>query len=213
MAKNPNFAQVAQITLGGGHKIQGLWHPGFDDFGVAAPQLAKLFQFDSSQASRTIKRLLGKDFQFDSWQSELNPDKVNVVLVKDFEKIIWDWMFYEPKRKDDVLIPGIKIAKEIGKDIFGMGLVERFRDGFGFESGKEFRDNFLEERVKQLESRNADLENNDECWRYVNKELRDEIEDLAKGMGEPDELEAENERLRRILRERGIDPNAPNNFI
>ncbi|NEO89961.1 MAG: hypothetical protein F6K56_06775 [Moorea sp. SIO3G5] len=209
MTKNPNFAQVAPINLGHGYKIEGLWHPQLDKFGSGASQLAKLFQFDQSQASRTLKRLLGKGFQFDQWKSEIHPDKVNVVLVETIADLIWELSILKIDKRNENLIPGQKTAIKIGKGLMSMGLVERYRDGFGFESDKNFRDSFLQEQVKRLEGEVIDLRNNDECWRYLNQELKQQLTDLCEGMAEPDKFWTENEYLHRLLRENGIDPYQP----
>ncbi len=55
---------------------------------IAVSQVADIFQFDQNQGSRSIKRLLYKDFQFDRATSELNPKKVNIILLEDFGKLV-----------------------------------------------------------------------------------------------------------------------------
>jgi len=58
-----------------------------DHYGISATQIAEFFQFDKNQASRSIKSLLGADFQFDKWKSDLHPKAVNVINLKDFARL------------------------------------------------------------------------------------------------------------------------------
>ncbi len=55
---------------------------------IAISQIAEIFQFVHSNEQRTIKRLLGRDFQFVRSASELNPKKVNIVLLEDFGRLV-----------------------------------------------------------------------------------------------------------------------------
>ncbi|NEO23556.1 hypothetical protein [Moorena sp. SIO4A5] len=199
MTKNQDFAKVAQVDLGNGCTIEGLWNPVTDEFGSAFPQISKVFfetYTDASKNSlvrsninRTIKRLLGKDFSLVRWKSELNSNEVTVLKTKDIEDLIWELVVLDITKKNENLIPAQKIARKIGKGIFGMGLIERYRDGFGLESNKEFRDNFLKE---QLDAANAKI-----------SEMEKELEGA---MRHDISQQAIQEEYERQLRNQGINP-------
>lgn len=80
-----NKARVAKVDLGF-VEIEGLLLPN-GEYAIGASQTAKLFQFDQNQASRLIKRKLGKDFQFDQYASELHPKKVNTISLTFVSKL------------------------------------------------------------------------------------------------------------------------------
>ncbi|MGL6340188.1 MAG: hypothetical protein ACRC80_13750 [Waterburya sp.] len=61
-----------------GLEFEGLMLP-CGKYAMALSQVARLFQFDQNQATRTVKRLLGRGFQFDRASSELNPKAVNIL--------------------------------------------------------------------------------------------------------------------------------------
>lgn len=63
MNNNTTKAVIATVDLGF-TKIEGLMLPD-SSYAIAVLQLAEVFSFDKNQASRTVKSLLGKDFQFD----------------------------------------------------------------------------------------------------------------------------------------------------
>ncbi len=92
-------------------------------------------------------------------------------------------------------------------------LEERIREAFGDTATIKQRNEKLSEYVSLLEAENTNLRNNSECWKCINQELNQQLEDLSEGMTEPDHLEAENARLLRILREHGINPYSPQNYI
>ncbi len=86
MKNQPKKAVVATVRYAG-FEFPGLMLPN-SDYAIGAIQIAEIFQFDQNQGSRTIKRLLGKGFQFDRCVSELNPKKVNILLLKDFGRLV-----------------------------------------------------------------------------------------------------------------------------
>ena len=86
MKNQPKKAVVATV------RYAGFEFPGLKlangDYALAVPQIAEIFQFVHSNEQRTIKRLLGEGFQFVRTASELNPKKVNILLLKDFGKLV-----------------------------------------------------------------------------------------------------------------------------
>jgi hypothetical protein len=126
-------AQVSQVPFGN-TDIEGLL---FEDgsFGVAVPQVCSIFQFDKNQASRDIKTILGKDFQFDKVRTTLHPKAVNVLQLKDFEKLLVE-----------MTIKQNPIAIEMSRALIGLSLTQLFADSFGLKFEKEDRQNYLKAR-------------------------------------------------------------------
>lgn len=86
MKQKPQKAMVATVNYAG-FEFPGLKLPK-GCYAMGASQAADIFQFDQNQGSRTIKRLLGKGFQFDRSASEIHPKKVNIILIKDFGRLV-----------------------------------------------------------------------------------------------------------------------------
>ena len=84
--QKPKRAVVATVNYAG-FQFPGLKLPN-GRYAIGASQVSAIFQFDQSQGSRSIKRLLGKGFQFDRFASEIHPKKVNIILLSDFGKLV-----------------------------------------------------------------------------------------------------------------------------
>ncbi len=82
MKQKPQKAVVATVNYAG-FEFPGLKLPNAD-YAISVPQIASMFQFLQKNSTRGIKRLIGNDFQFLRAASELNPKKVNIILLKDF---------------------------------------------------------------------------------------------------------------------------------
>ena len=140
MANNILTATLATVKLG--HlEFEGLM---FEDgsYGIGVPQICSIFQFPIKHASRDIKALLGKDFQFPKARTTLHPKAVNVLQLIDFEKLL---------RKLDR--KGIKAAQEITDDLIGLSLTQLFSDAFGKKFEKEERQNYLLARQQGKKAR------------------------------------------------------------
>lgn len=84
---NTAKAVIAKVDFGF-TQIEGLMLPD-GKYAIAVPQLAELFQFDTNQASRSLKSLLGKGFQFDTAKTELNPKKVNILPIDKVSSVVY----------------------------------------------------------------------------------------------------------------------------
>jgi hypothetical protein len=126
-------AVVATVDIGH-HKIQGLMLPN-GDFAIAVTQIAEMFQINSNQASRTLKPLLGKGFQFDTTKSELHPKAVNILSLTDFEIVTLE-----------LVIRGNEAAIAFQRSLVGLALMQLFNDAFGIKFEKIDRQNWLKER-------------------------------------------------------------------
>ena len=84
--KDITKAVVATVDLGFA-QIEGLMLPD-GSYAVGASQLAEVFQFDKSQASRTIKTLLGKDLNYQQVTVQWNNSPVNAISVEQAKSLI-----------------------------------------------------------------------------------------------------------------------------
>ena len=125
------IADVAQVKFGT-FEIEGLkFSEG--DYGIAVPQVAELFQLDKNQISRSIKALLGVDFQFGKAKTPLNSKAVNTLRLAELEKLILDL----------ALIKRNVIADGIVRALFGLSLYQLYCDAFGIKLGAEDRQQWL----------------------------------------------------------------------
>lgn len=140
MNNNTTKAVVATVDLGFA-KIEGLMLPD-SSYAIAVPQLAEVFSFDKNQASRTVKSLLGKNFQFDTAKTELNPKSVNILSLAQATKVI-----YLLARK------GNEIANEFMLALTEEGLDRRFSKAFNQRVTEEEYQSRIALRLKRLEAR------------------------------------------------------------
>jgi hypothetical protein len=126
-------AELAIVRIGN-LEIEGLM---LDDgtFGIAIPQVCTLFQIPIKHASRDIKALLHGDFQFPKWCSKLHPKAVNVLLLKDFESVLFE-----------LALKQNQVAIEFSRTIIGLSLQQLFSDAFCIQFEKEERQDWLKDR-------------------------------------------------------------------
>ena len=104
-------------------------------FGIAVSQACILFQISINHASRDLKALLCNNFQFSKFRSKLHPKAVNVLLLKDFELVVFELAL---KRND--------IAIEFSRTLLGLSLHQLFSDAFCVKFEKEERQVWLDQR-------------------------------------------------------------------
>jgi len=80
-------ATIATVSIGI-LEFEGLRFDDNGEYAVAVPQICSIFSFDTNQASRDIKAILGKGLQFDKSRTTLNSKAVNCITLLDFEKLI-----------------------------------------------------------------------------------------------------------------------------
>lgn len=110
-------AELATVCIGS-LKLEGLMIEN-GTFGIAVPQICSLFQFDKNQASRAIKSIMGASFQFDKWNTTLNPKAVNVLLLSNFELVLFE-----------LAIKQNPIAIDLSRTLMGLSLQQLFSDAF-----------------------------------------------------------------------------------
>jgi hypothetical protein len=79
-------AVIASVDFGY-TKIEGLMLPD-GSYRMGVSQIAVLLQFNTSQASRYIRNLLGNDRQLVKIESDLNNKPINTVTLEQFEEIV-----------------------------------------------------------------------------------------------------------------------------
>ncbi len=104
-------------------------------FGVAVPQIASSFGITINHASRDFKRMMGDDFRPSKIATELGNQKINVILLSDFEKLTALLAF-----------SGNNKAKEFVLSLFGLSLHQLFCDAFSLKFEREDRQIWLIER-------------------------------------------------------------------
>lgn len=80
-------AEITDVSIGT-FTIAGLMNEN-GEFGVAVPQVADLFEASRNTMSRDLKRLLEEDLHYEKWKTSLNQKVVNVILLKDFESLLF----------------------------------------------------------------------------------------------------------------------------
>jgi len=128
-------ADIAFVNLGAS-LIEGLMSED-NQFGVAVPQICSLFQFLNKNAQRDIKTILGESFQFLKWRTTLNPKAVNVLLLPDVERL----MFELALRQNEEAI-------NLSRTLIGLSLHQLFSDAFNIEFEKEQRNEWLSTRLE-----------------------------------------------------------------
>lgn len=111
-------------------------------FAFASPQVAEIFQFDKNQASRDIKALMGKGFQFDKCISELHPKSVNIMFIEDFSLFTLKLAF-----------KGDEFAQALSQVFVEEALERRFARAFGVRLDEDELNERLKLRMKRLLAR------------------------------------------------------------
>jgi len=126
-------AEVAPVKIGY-LEFEGLMLDS-STFGIAVSQICTIFSFDKNQASRDLKAILGKDFSFAKWISTLNSKAVNVLLLPDFERLIFR-----------LALKQNQLAVDISEQLIGLSMQQLFSDAFSIQFEEEQRQAYLKNR-------------------------------------------------------------------
>ncbi|NEQ81559.1 MAG: hypothetical protein F6K26_15275 [Moorea sp. SIO2I5] len=143
-----------------------------------------------------------KVFQSDKLQKVKGSNKAIAVTFPQEAALYWKYWL---KR-------GNKIADNLVTASIVESITRRADKAFGIVRGEEEYNKLFNENMN-LKAEVIDLRNNDQCWKHINQELNQQLEDLSLDMANPDILKEENARLMRILRKYNINPEAPENYI
>jgi len=135
-------AIVAKIDLGF-VKFDGLMLPD-GSYAIAVPQIADLVGLDKNQASRDIKRMVGKDFNPSKSTTEYTKAAVNIIDLATFRKII-----RELDRQ------GNPIASALVDVFIQESIDRRYDTAFGKKVSESERNQILAQRMKRLLARRA----------------------------------------------------------
>lgn len=128
-------AKVTTVQIGS-VKIEGLLLSD-GQFAIGLPQINEnqLNLVPQKNASREVKALLGNGFQFLKAKTSLNPKAINVILLEDFERLVFE-----------LAMKGNQIAQNFVRSLYGLSLHQLFCDAFGIEFEKEDRQDWLIKR-------------------------------------------------------------------
>jgi hypothetical protein len=115
--------------------IEGLMNDS-GEFGVGLPQVSDKFSVPHKNASRDVKALLGKDFQFLKWKTPLNPKEVNVIPLERWSDLVFE-----------LAIKGNEKAIALSRALQGLSWHQLFCDAFGKKFEAEDRQRWLETRL------------------------------------------------------------------
>lgn len=154
-------ATIATVKVGT-LEFEGLLHPEHG-FGIAIVQVARLFQFPIKHACRDVNAILGNGSQFPiKWKTTLNPKAVNVLPLKDFERLILE-----------LTVRQNPTAIAISRALVGLGLVQLYSDAFDIHLTKEERQAELIARTQGIDTRKT-LTDAIQAWLKANH-----IDDIA----------------------------------
>ena len=127
-------AEVTPVKLGDNFSMPGLMDEE-GEYYVAVPQIAEVFQFAKDHASRDLKSLLGKDFQFAKLKTPLNPKGVNALPLEMFGNLVAELSF-----------KGNVNAQKVTRVLMKQSLHQLFCDAFGVRHEAEDRQRWLTTR-------------------------------------------------------------------
>ena len=122
------IVQIGQVSFNGVMLPDG-------SYGIAIPQIADLFLDSQSQASQTLKRLMGKGFKTHKAKTRFNRNATLIISLPEFERVI--------AKLDRA---GNKQAQDFRDALVGLSLYQLFSDAFGIQIEKEDRQRWLETR-------------------------------------------------------------------
>ena len=117
MSQKAKKAVVATVNYAG-FQFSGLKLPD-GRYGLTASQAWSMLKFSDlhQNASRDIKRLLSKDFQTFRYASELNPKKVNIILLQDFSLLVMKLAFKGNKAAQAIAEASVTTTLEQAYDL------------------------------------------------------------------------------------------------
>ncbi len=127
-------AIITEVKFGENLSLEGLMSES-GEYYVGVPQLSSCFQFDKNQASRDIKSLLDKSFQFAKLKTSLNPKGINAVPLEVFGNLIAELAF-----------KGNQKAQIMTRILVNQSLYQLFCDAFGVKHEAEERQRWLTAR-------------------------------------------------------------------
>jgi hypothetical protein len=127
-------AVIAQVSIGN-LSVEGLMREDDGTFGIAIPQLASHDLVPPNRSLKQLNKLYSTAFQSHQWRTTLNPKAINIILLPDFEKLLFE-----------LALAGNKPAQLMARDLVGLALTQLFSDAFGLKFEKEKRQAYLIDR-------------------------------------------------------------------
>ncbi len=132
-------AVIAQVPFGK-FGMEGLMREDDGTFGIAIPQLVSHDLVPPNRSLKQLNKLYNTAFQSHQWRTTLNPKAINVILLPDFERLLFE-----------LALTGNQPAQAMVRDLVGLSMHQLFSDAFGQKFEKEERQTWLIDRQNHRE--------------------------------------------------------------
>jgi len=156
--------------------------------------------------SKELKAFLGKEFTVVQGEYKMVSGGVTPVSLWKLDDVIKYWGFWAFKATRVK-----KESREAAQNILLNASLSLFQVMTDEAFGREYTPGKAQKLLianNLLKTQLAESQHNAASWKYLHDQAQKDLQYLSEDFASPDHLEAENEYLKRILRQNGIDPYA-----